>query len=162
MERKVWPYILPLPLNEQYTLLSSVFASRVSVEILQSVASAKRVYQRELVEKLKEYSNKTVLNKLKKLVSAGVLKEGMEKKRVKGSKIGWVKWYEPTFLGRWISLLLLPARKVPREEAEKILTELFRLYVKNAAKLCVDYHIDPGILRKAFEETFTSLEKESD
>jgi hypothetical protein len=159
MLKKVWPYILPLPLNEQYNLLSSVFASKVSVEILQQVASTKRVYQRDLVKRLKQYSNKTVIGKLRKLVSSGVLKEGMEKTTVKGSKAGWLKWYEPTFIGRWIALLLLSPRKVPREETGKIIAELFNLYVKNVVKLCMRYHIDPGFLKNTFEEAFRSSEK---
>ena len=153
MKKKVWPYVLPLPLTEQYSLLSSVFASKVSVKILEFAGSEKRIYQKDLIERLSEYSNKTVIGKLKKLVASGVLNEGMEKK-VKHAKIAWVKWYEPTFIGKWISLLLQPPGKVPHKEAERILVELFGLYAKSAINLCVQYNIDPDVLRDAFEEAF--------
>lgn len=156
--KKLWPYILPLPPTEQYTLLSSVFASEVSVKILQYIALEGRVYQKDLIERLGEYSNKTVIAKLKKLVSSGVLKEGMEKRRVGGEKLGWVKWYEPTFLGKWLSLLLLPPDKLPKLKAEKILLELFEYYIKNAVKLCREYGIDPKLLTKAFK---AALQEES-
>jgi len=51
-----------------------------------------------------------VIEKLKKLVASGVLEEGMEKKMISKTKMGWVKWYQPTFLGKRISTLLRSAR----------------------------------------------------
>ena len=153
--RKLWPYILPLPPTEQYSLLSSVFASEVSVKILQLIAITGRVYQKDLISQLHEYSNKTVIAKLRRLVSSGVLREGMEKRRVSEDKTGWVKWYEPTFLGKWLSLLLLPPEKIPKLKAEKILLELFEYYLKNAVKLCHEYGIDPKLLKKAFNSAIS-------
>lgn len=153
MKGKVWPYILPLPLDESYSLLSLVFSSNVSVDILRLVALTDKVYQKELIERLKKYSNKTVIEKLKRLVASKVLREGMEKKRAKGKTV-WVKWYEPTFLGRWLALLLLPPKMVSREEAEKIVTELFKLYVSNVVRFCQAYDIDPDKLKTTFQEAF--------
>jgi len=38
------------------------------------------MYQKDLIEELNEYSNKTVILKLKKLVESGILNEGVEKR----------------------------------------------------------------------------------
>jgi len=157
MEKKVWPYILPLPLTEQYTLFSSVFASKVSVKILEISSSGRRMYQKDLIEELNEYSNKTVILKLKKLVESGILSEGVEKKIIK-SKTYWVKWYELTFIGKWFSLLLRPPNQIPGDEAKNILEDLFKLYIINAIHLCKKYKINPSIFRKAFDKAL----KESD
>jgi len=159
MKGKFWPYILPLPPTEQYSLLSSVFGSKISVRILQLTAPGVRTYQKDLIDKLSEYSNKTVIEKLKRLVASGVLEEGMEKRKISRSKMGWVKWYEPTFLGKWFFLLLLPPKDVPKEDAEKILMELFALYARNAVELCATYNIDPTLLEKALQDALLASRK---
>lgn len=152
-----WPYILPLPKKapKQYQVLSSVFGSKVALEILKLASPSKKVYQKDLINKLKLHSNKTVIENLKILVSAEVLEEGMEKAVTKG-KVAWVKWYQPTFLGKWISLLILPPGRLPKEEVKGIIRELFNLYVQNSMKLCTNYGIDPILLKETFEEAFQS------
>jgi hypothetical protein len=152
-----WPYILPLPKKapKQYQVLSSVFGSKVALEILKSTSPSKKVYQKDLINTLKSHSNKTVIENLKILVSAEVLEEGMEKAVTKG-KVAWVKWYQPTFLGKWISLLILPSGRLPKEEVKGIIRELFNLYVQNSMKLCTTYGIDPILLKETFDEAFQS------
>jgi len=152
-----WPYILPLPKKapKQYQVLSSVFGSKVALGILKLASPSKKVYQKDLINKLKPHSNKTVIENLKILVSAEVLEEGMEKAVIKG-KVAWVKWYQPTFLGKWISLLILPPGRLPKEEVKGIVRELFNLYVQNSMKLCTTYGIDPILLKETFEEAFQS------
>lgn len=152
---KLWPYILPLPTKstKQYEVLLSVFKSDVSFEIMKLLSIDKLVYQKELIEKLRKHSNKTVIESLNRLVSAGVLEEGMEKLSVKGKNV-WVKWYKPSFLGKWFVLLLIPPKKIPLKEVEQIIQELFTLYVKNAIALSRKHKVNPEVIKEIFEETY--------
>jgi len=152
---KLWPCILPLPTKstQQYKVLLSVFKSDVSFEIMKLLSVDKPVYQKDLIEKLRNHSNKTVIESLKRLVSAGVLEEGMEKLSVKDKNV-WVKWYKPSFIGKWLVLLLIPPKKIPLEEVEQIIRELFTLYVKNAIDLYRKHRVNPEVVKEIFEETY--------
>lgn len=149
---KLWPYVLPLPTkpDRHYKLLQTVFGSKAALEILKKAPSRGRIYQRDLIAEL-SFSNKTVIEALKRLVSIGVLEEGMEKVEARGRGF-WSKWYAPTPLGRWLILLLKPPSEVSREDIEGILKELFGIYVDSAMKLCDDYGIDSRILEDALKE----------
>ncbi|KPV63137.1 MAG: hypothetical protein AOA65_1449 [Candidatus Bathyarchaeota archaeon BA1] len=154
-----WPYILPLPRDraDQRRFLISIFGSDTALDILRNVSLQSRVYQKDLIKGLK-YSNKTIIQNLKTLVSLGVLQEGMEKVLERG-RVFWLKWYLPTSIGKWIVLLLLPPEKVDAKLVEETLRELFELYVKNAIELCKTYDLSLEILKSVFEESFPSLQQ---
>jgi len=151
---EIWPYILPLPRNraDQRRFLLSVFGSDTALDILRNTSLENRVYQKDLIKGLR-YSNKTIIQNLKMLVSLGILQEGMEKVLEKGKAV-WLKWYLPTSIGRWIVLLLIPPEKVNAKLVEETLRKLFELYIKNAIELCQSYSLDLGILSSVFEESF--------
>jgi predicted transcriptional regulator len=155
--KDLWPYILPLPVERRKldNVFQAVFGSKAALEVLKRASPNKRIYQKELIAEL-GFSNKTVIEALKKLVAAGILKEGMERRREKGKTV-WTKWYMPTFQGKWLALLVQPTENISRDEAREIVTELFALYMKHIAKLCADYGIEPEIFKstmnKAFKET---------
>lgn len=151
----LWPYILPLPTKStrQYKILLSVFKSKVSFEIMRLMPVDKAIYQKDLIEKLCRHSNKTVIEGLNRLASAGVLEEGMEKVAVNDKNV-WVKWYKPTFLGKWLVLLLIPPKQIPREKVEETIKTLFTLYVKNAVDLCKNYEVNPEVIKEIFEQTY--------
>lgn len=151
----LWPYILPLPTKStrQYKILLSVFKSKVSFEIMHLMPVDKPIYQKDVIEKLRKHSNKTVIQGLNRLVSAGVLEEGMEKVAAKHKKV-WVKWYKSTSLGKWLVLLLIPPKQIPREKVEATIKALFKLYVKNAVNLCKTYEVNPEVIREIFEKTY--------
>jgi len=148
------PYILPLPRNreDQRRFYRWVFGSDTALDILRAASLEGKVYQRDLITSL-EYSNKTIIETLKKLVSLNVLQEGMEKTLSKGKSV-WLKWYAPTSIGKWIVLLFLPPKKVNPELVEETLKKLFELYIRNALQLCETYNLDMKILRTVFEEAF--------
>ncbi len=154
LDVEFFPYILPLPKNreDQRRFYRSVFGSDTALEILRLASLENKIYQKDLIKDLK-YSNKTILETLKKLVSLGVLQEGMEK-IVEDGKSVWVKWHSPTNIGKWIVLLFLPPKKVDSRLVEESLKELFGFYVKNAIQLCKTYRLDTGLLKKVFEESF--------
>lgn len=152
---KLWPYILPLPTKsaQQYKVLLSIFKYKASPQILKSISVDKPTYQKDLIKKLRPYSNKTIIQNLNTLVAAGILEEGMEKVVAKGKSI-WVKWYKPTSLGKWLVLFLIPLKQIPRKEIEKTLKELFEFYVRSTIDFCVDYGIDPRSIKEIFEEIY--------
>lgn len=156
----LWPYILPLPTEStrQYKILLSVFKSKVSFEIMRLMPVDKIIYQKDLIGKLRRHSNKTVIEGLNRLVSAGVLEEGMEKITTKNKNV-WVKWYKSTFLGKWLVLLLIPPKQIPREKVEKTIEVLFTLYVKNAINLCKNYEVNPAVIKEIFEKTYQTAMK---
>lgn len=147
------PYILPLPKNRdnQRRFYRWVFGSNTALDILRAASLERKIYQRDLIKNLK-YSNKTIIETLKKLVSLKVLQEGMEKVLLKDKTV-WVKWYSPTNIGRWIVLLFLPLKQVKSELVEETLKQLFEFYIRNAIQLCDTYNLDTKILRAVFEDS---------
>lgn len=149
---KLWPYVLPLPIEEgeQSKILFSLFKSKASIDIMKYMRMEGATYQRDMIKKL-PYSNKTIIEHLATLVSANVLIEGMEKSK---EKRAWIKWYTPTPLGRWIQLLLMPPQKVPKNKINDLLNDLLKLQVEGAVKLCLKYKLDPDTLKTSFMETY--------
>ena len=146
------PYILPLPKDreDQRKFYRWVFGSDTALDILREVSLEGKIYQRDLIASL-DYSNKTIIETLKRLVSLNVLQEGMERTPSKDRTV-WVKWYRPTDVGKWIVLLFLPPKEVKSEVVEEALRQLFELYIRNAVELCETYDLDEGILRIVFDE----------
>ena len=73
MSEKLHPYVVFLPLEKKDKILSAIFGSKGGVDILKfslKQGIAKSLYQKDLVAKL-NYSNKTVIENLKALTSAG-------------------------------------------------------------------------------------------
>lgn len=149
---ELWPWIVPLPAktDEQYRVLTSIFSSEVAVKIIKCIKLYDRTYQREIIEST-GFSKKAVLNVLSKLVKLNILNEGTERVERNGRKY-WVKWYTPTFLGKWLILLLTPVENIDRRSLEEVLSNLFSLYATSLAKLCLKLDID-------FNRYYTSLNK---
>lgn len=149
---KLWPYILPLPRKPRHlrALLFSVFGSAIPVRILESMYPKKRTFQKELVASL-PCSNKTTLGHLTRLVEAGILNAGLHRKTVKGRGV-WAKWYELTLLGRWLSMLLHPSRRLRRPEIRELMMQTTELYCKSLARLCIELEIDPQLFIKRFRQ----------
>ena len=152
-----WPFILPLPKEpaEQYRVLLSAFSSEIALKLLGHMRLRGRTYQRELLEALGEHSTKSVLKYLRMLSDAGIVEEGMEKRRVDGRTV-WVKWYTPTFLGRWLILLLTPREELSPRQIEEALKELLGFYAQSVARLCLEYGLNPDYFRELFERALST------
>ena len=75
---QVWPYVLPFPLeHEKRNLIWSILQSKVGMSILTKLNVRTRTYQRDLIQET-PYSNKSIIEYLKKMVLAGILEHGME------------------------------------------------------------------------------------
>lgn len=147
---EVWPYIVPLPTPSQYTVLSSLFSSKASLDIMRKIRLEGKMYHGELIAQL-PYSNKTVTESLKRMVSNGLLEEGMEKSQVNG-KARWLKWYKLTKLGRWIKLLIIPPSQLPKERIKELVNELFQLYLNSVIELYRKNNISLQELKNVFEK----------
>lgn len=145
--------------EELNRVFQAVFGSKAALEILKRSAPNKKVYQKELILEL-GFSNKTVIEALKKLVSTGVLEQGMEKRKEKNTTV-WAKWYTPTFQGKWLTLLLQSPTRIPREEAGKIVTELFMMYMENMIKLYSNYDLEPAVFESMMNRAFLKIVDET-
>ena len=77
-EEKVWPYVLPFPIDaKQRRKIWGIVQSRVGMSILTKLRLDARTYQRELVKQT-PYSNKSIIEYLKKMTSAGILTYSQE------------------------------------------------------------------------------------
>ena len=153
MPEKLHPYVVFLPTEKKDKILSAIFGSKASVDVLRfslKQGISKIIYQKDLIESL-NYSNKTIIGNLRTLTSLGVLTEQMEKIEKK-KRIIWVKTYQLTTLGRWFALLLAEESQLSENEKIEILESLFRTYVKLVKNLADELNINKKTLEKIFEE----------
>ena len=153
MPDKLHPYVVFLPTEKKDKILSAIFGSKASVDVLRfslKQGISKIIYQKDLVESL-NYSNKTIIGNLKTLTNLGVLTEQMEKTE-KSNRIIWVKTYQLTTLGRWFALLLAEESQLTEKEKVEILESLFRTYVKLVKDLADELNINKKMLEKIFKE----------
>jgi DNA-binding PadR family transcriptional regulator len=153
LDKNLHPYVVFLPGEQKTKILSAIFGSKASVDILKfslTQGISNKIYQKELVKKL-EYSNKTIIENLKSLTSLGVVEENMEKTDGK-NRITWVKTYRLTDSGRWFALLLAEGRDLSESEKAEILQNLFRTYIRWVKDLSDRLKVDRIKLKKIFEE----------
>lgn len=153
MSEKLHPYVVFLPSEKKDKILSAIFGSKASVDVLRfslKQGISKVIYQKDLVKTL-NYSNKTIIGNLKVLTNLGVLTEQMEKTEKKNRLI-WVKSYQLTTLGRWFALLLAEESQLSEDEKIEILESLFRTYVNLVKDLADELNINKKMLEKIFKE----------
>ena len=143
----VWHYILPFPFeNEKRKLIWSVLQSKVGKSLLMNMKLDKRTYQRDFI-KGTSYSNKSIIEYLKRMVSAGILEQGMEQV-TEGKRKVRIKWYVPTKIGRWFVLFLKPTEEIPPELVRKTIEEIFQVYASSIVEVCENFEMDINIFRK--------------
>ena len=162
---RVWPYVLPFPLEpKKRKLIWSILQSRVGMSILMKLKVEDRTYQQDLIRGT-SYSNKSIIEYLKRMVSAGMLEHGMEQVLTEKRRI-WVKWYRPKRLGRWFILFLKPPVEIPSDLTRKTIEELFQVYSSSIVEVCEKYGISLDffhrILNKQYhKKTSKSARKEA-
>jgi len=150
-EVRVWPYVLPFPLDiEKRKMIWSILQSKVGLSILARMQLEERTYQQELIHGTR-YSNKSIIEHLKKMVLAGVLDQGMEQVLTEKKRI-WVKWYAPTQLGRWLILFLKNPDEVSLNLTKKTVEELFQLYSSSIVEVCEKYGLSPEFFHQILDE----------
>ena len=155
---KVWPYVIPFPLEaERRKLIWSIFQSKVGMSILMKLDVEGRTYQQDLIRET-PYSNKSIIEYLKRMVSAGMLEGGMEQAITEKRRV-WVKWYKPTRLGRWFILFLKPPNEIPPALAKKTIEELFLMYSSSIVEVCEKYGINLDSFHRILNEQY--IEKTS-
>ena len=146
-DKEVWHYILPFPLeNEKRKLIWSVLQSKVGKSLLMKMKLDKRTYQKDLIKDT-TYSNKSIIEYLKRMVSADILEQGMEQVSTGKRKVR-VKWYIPTNLGRWFILFLKPTEEFPQELVRKTIEEIFQMYAQSIVEVCQNFEIDVDVFCK--------------
>ncbi|PVX24126.1 MAG: hypothetical protein CW691_08550 [Candidatus Bathyarchaeum sp.] len=145
-DNDVWHYILPFPFeNEKRRLIWNVLQSKVGKSLLMNMKLDGRTYQKDLINGT-AYSNKSIIEYLKKMVSADILEQGMEQVAAGKRKVR-VKWYVPTKLGRWFILFLKPTEDIAPEMGKKIIKEIFHVYASSIVEVCENFGIDINVFR---------------
>ena len=146
-DNNVWHYILPFPFeDEERRLIWSVLQSKVGKSLLMNMKLDGRTYQKDLINET-VYSNKSIIEYLKRMVSADILEQGIEHATTGKRKVR-IKWYTPTKLGRWFILFLKPTEEIPPELVRKTIEEIFHVYVSSIVELCENFGIDIEVFRK--------------
>ncbi len=146
-------YVIFLPAEEKNRILSAIFGSKASLNILRFFLKqgvSNKIYQKDLVKKL-QYSNKTIIKNLKVLTKLGVLTETMEKTESEGRTV-WVKAYKLSDIGKWFALLLAEEEDLTDLEKAEILQNIFRSYVKWVKNLSEKLRVGKDILKQIFSE----------
>jgi predicted ArsR family transcriptional regulator len=152
MSERLYPYIVFLPIERKQRVLQAIFGSLIPIDILKfsiNQGISKKIYQKDLIKSL-DYSNKTIIEYLKKLIDLGVLEEHMEKTESLGRTV-WVKFYVLTDLGRWFALLLAKEEALSKVEKAEILISVFRSY----AKWLKEFAEKLGVKKEDLQEIFT-------
>ena len=154
-EDQIWHYVLPFPLEtEKRRLIWSILQSKVGKSLLMNMNLEGRTYQKDIIHGT-SYSNKSIIEYLKRMVSAGMLEHGMEQ-GVTGKRKVRVKWYIPTNLGRWFILFLKPAEDIPPALVRKTIEEIFHVYASSIVEVCENFGIDIDIFRKILDKEYSN------
>jgi len=152
-EDQIWHYVLPFPLEtEKRRLIWSILQSKVGKSLLMNMDVEGRTYQKDMINRM-SYSNKSIIEYLKRMFSAGMLEQGMEQV-VTGKRKVRVKWYVPTNLGRWFILFLKPADDIPPELVRKTIEEIFHVYASSIVEVCRNFGIDINIFRNILKREY--------
>lgn len=147
------PYVVFLPAEKKDKILSAIFGSKASLEILRFFLKqgiANKTYQKDLVKRL-AYSNKTIIENLKALTELGILTEYMEKAEHEGRTV-WVKAYRLSDIGKWFALLIAEEKELSDKEKVEILQNIFRSYIKWVKNLSAKLHMNTETLKRIFDE----------
>ena len=153
MNKNLHPYVVFLPSEQKGKILSAIFGSKATVDVLKfslSQGISNKIYQKDLIRKL-TYSNKTIIENLKSLTKLGVLREDMEKIEKQG-RIVWVKAYQLSDAGKWFALLLAKEKDLSEKEKAEIFQNVFRAYIKWSKDLSEKLHVNRKTLEKIFTE----------
>jgi hypothetical protein len=150
----VWHYILPFPLEtEKRRLIWSVLQSKVGKSLLMNMNLEKRTYQRDLINGT-SYSNKSIIEYLKRMVSADMLEQGMEQVATGKRKVR-IKWYVPTKLGRWFILFLKPTEEISPDLVRKTIEEIFHVYASSIVEVCENFGINIDVFRNILNTAYS-------
>jgi hypothetical protein len=151
----VWHYILPFPFEtEKRRLIWSVLQSKVGKSLLMNMKLEGRTYQRDLINGT-SYSNKSIIEYLKRMVSADMLEQGMEQVATGKRKVR-IKWYVPTKLGRWFILFLKPTEEISPDLVRKIIEEIFHVYASSIVEVCENFGINIDLFRKILDTEYSN------
>ncbi len=153
MTSELHPYVVFLPEENKYRVLTAIFGSSAAVDILKfslRQGIANKLYQRDLVKSL-DFSNKTIIENLKSLVKLGIVTEEMEKTQ-KNGRVVWLKAYSLSDAGRWFALLLAEEKDLSNKEKAAILQSLFRAYIRWARDLSGKIGVGKTVLEQIFAE----------
>ncbi len=144
MLNTTWPYMLPLfkEPKKRVKLLMQLFSSPIVMEVLEAIGSAGFISQKDLINTLRQHSNKTIITILRKLVNAGILEENVVRKR-SGLRTVWSKYYKLTDFGKWFYTLIVDPAKIPKGELRNLMSDIYELFGKSIYDVTRYLDLDP-------------------
>jgi len=153
-EEQIWHYVLPFPLEtEKRRLIWSVLQSKVGKSLLMNMNLEERTYQRDIINGT-SYSNKSIIEYLKRMVSADMLKQGMEQVATGKRKVR-IKWYVPTKLGKWFILFLKPTEEISPDLVRTTIEEIFHVYASSIVEVCENFGINIEVFRNILNSEYS-------
>jgi len=153
MKDHLYPYLIFLPISRKEKVLRAIFGSKVPVDILKFSLQhgiSEKIYQKDLINNL-NYSNKTIIERLKTLTELGVLTEYMDKILSAGRTV-WLKYYLLSNLGRWFALLLVEETNLSKDEKIEIVYNAFRSYIRWIKEISEKLEIKRKDFSKIFKD----------
>jgi hypothetical protein len=153
-EEQIWHYILPFPLEtEKRRLIWSVLQSKVGKSLLMNMNLEGRTYQRDIINGT-SYSNKSIIEYLKRMVLADMLEQGMEQVATGKRKVR-IKWYVPTKLGKWFILFLKPTEEISPDLVRTTIEEIFHVYASSIVEVCENFGINIDVFRNILNSEYS-------
>ena len=153
-EEQIWHYVLPFPLEtEKRRLIWSVLQSKVGKSLLMNMNLEERTYQRDIINGT-SYSNKSIIEYLKRMVSADMLEQGMEQVATGKRKVR-IKWYVPTKLGKWFILFLKPTEEISPDLVRTTIEEIFHVYASSIVEVCENFGINIEVFRNILNTEYS-------
>jgi len=153
-EEQIWHYVLPFPLEtEKRRLIWSVLQSKVGKSLLMNMNLEGRTYQRDIINGT-SYSNKSIIEYLKRMVSADMLEQGMEQVATGKRKVR-IKWYVPTKLGKWFILFLKPTEEISPDLVRTTIEEIFHVYASSIVEVCENFGINIEVFRNILNTEYS-------
>lgn len=128
--KELHPYVVLLPtsINEKIQYIMTFFSSPVTVEVLRLFEWDTELCQKEIITRLSQHSNKTVINSIRKLVSLNLLEE-IEREEYRGNRKVRVKCYKLTDVGKWYNILFKDVNELNDKLIKEAITNLSVMFM---------------------------------
>ncbi|MEM0282675.1 MAG: hypothetical protein QXF00_06230, partial [Desulfurococcaceae archaeon] len=128
--KELHPYVVLLPtsIDDKIKYITTLFSTPVTIEILRLFEWNIELCQKDIIMKLSQHSNKTIIGSIKKLVSLNLLEE-IEKEEYRGNRKVRVKCYKLTDVGKWYNILFKDISELSNNLIKEAVTNLSVMFM---------------------------------
>ncbi|MEM0002145.1 MAG: carbohydrate kinase family protein [Desulfurococcaceae archaeon] len=128
--KELHPYVVLLPtsIDDKIKYITTLFSTPVTIEILRLFEWNIELCQKDIIMRLSQHSNKTIIGSIKKLVSLNLLEE-IEKEEYRGNRKVRVKCYKLTDVGKWYNILFKDISELSNNLIKEAVTNLSVMFM---------------------------------